>query len=265
MIRPTSSAYILIAMSGILLFSLGIWRAHILAPTGETPVALAQMELTYGKAFILEKGDRVQVKAKAPLYRLTEIATDDESEAVLYTPAGGKVRVLENSLISIDSDLDKVVLVIKSGDIRDESSDEAARQIIVSRNGLRRNLALEPKKGGRKKDAAKSATRTARSDNPYLQRSRPLTVELIQETMKNKKNLFFKCYSQLLQRTPGATGEASLAFTIEQTGNVSNAEVSNSSFKDPQFRRCLTEAVKRVEFKSFSGDSIQALFPIRFE
>ncbi|MNL44025.1 hypothetical protein D3C87_1665680 [compost metagenome] len=92
-----------------------------------------------------------------------------------------------------------------------------------------------------------------------------LSSEAIQETLKLHRGNFFRCYTQLLQKTPGVVGTASISFTIERTGKVSNAELTSSSLQDPDFKRCLIEATRRVEFKSFLGDPINTVFPLKFE
>ncbi|MBO9668406.1 MAG: AgmX/PglI C-terminal domain-containing protein, partial [Bdellovibrio sp.] len=81
-----------------------------------------------------------------------------------------------------------------------------------------------------------------------------LTSEFIQDTLRAQRNSFFKCYTQLLQRTPGVVGQASVGFTIERSGKVSQADITSSSIADPAFKKCLIEAIRRVEFKSFGGD-----------
>lgn len=265
--RKKAPTYLVITLAGLFLFALSMWRAFIPTPAASDAV-IAQAEVAFGQVFILSEGRRIQLKTRADLRRMDEIVTENESEAILNLPGGAKVRVLQNSHLALDIDTPKTILIVKSGLVQDEVSDEALKTVIVSRDGRRRTLA-EDQKGRIKMMGAIQAKaptpRKSESKAARLLKAQPLSVETIQATMRNQRNLFFKCYGQLLQRSPGAVGEASLAFTIEQTGNVSAAEVANTSLQDPQFKRCLTEAIKRVEFKSFSGAPVQALFPIRFE
>lgn len=252
------------AAAGTALFALALWRASLTTPAADEPRALARLERSFGSVVIERAGRRWNVDKREAFHRFDAVETGPASEATLTLPTGEEVRVLENSLIFAELERGRTVLIVKNGDVWAERPVEEAKSVLVSRDGLRRPLAADTRIDRRGKRPARKIAKAVPAA-PVRARGETLSAEMIQETLRTQRNLFFKCYGQLLQRTPGVSGEASLAFTIERTGRVTLAEVASSSLQDGPFRRCLTDAVKRIEFKSFAGDPVQTLFPLRFE
>jgi hypothetical protein len=87
----------------------------------------------------------------------------------------------------------------------------------------------------------------------------------ISSVMSGYRSAFFKCYTQLLQKNPSAKGDVSLSFTIENNGKMSAADVVSSHIQNDNFKKCLLEVLRRIEFRSFSGPPVSALFPLKFE
>jgi hypothetical protein len=92
-----------------------------------------------------------------------------------------------------------------------------------------------------------------------------LTEKEIQETMNSHRTSFLKCYSGLLQKDAQAKGEATLTFTVENSGKLSAVEVTSSNLQQDDFKKCLIEVMNRVEFRPFDGSPISTLFPLKFE
>ena len=80
-----------------------------------------------------------------------------------------------------------------------------------------------------------------------------------------KKNDFFKCFGQLIQKNPLASGQVLISFTIEKMGSTTKVEISKSDILDSSFKSCLIEVVARTHFRAFSGASITTVFPLKFE
>ena len=267
----------IVGFAGVLVFALALWRATMTPGAAETPQALARIEPVFGTVTIEHEGAEKTIKKPHSLQKLETAQTGPESEALLDFPSGEQVRMLENSMILADFEGGRPVLIVKAGDLWVERTTTSLEGPLISREGLRRTLAedlkLRLKKAGKDPteiipEGAKTAlTGTTRAPTPKKPPSKgeTLSAEYIEDVMRGQRHSFFKCYGQLLQHSPGMVGEASIAFTIEHTGKVAAAQIPNSTVQDLQFRRCLTDAVKRIEFKSFAGDSVQTLFPIRFE
>jgi hypothetical protein len=42
-------------------------------------------------------------------------------------------------------------------------------------------------------------------------------------------------------------------------------EIAKSDIADPHFKNCLSEVVARTRFRSFNGEPIATVFPLKFE
>ncbi len=56
-----------------------------------------------------------------------------------------------------------------------------------------------------------------------------------------------------------------MSFTIEKSGKISNPNVASSQLNDNEFKACLFEVLKRIEFKAFEGEPISTVIPLNFE
>lgn len=232
---------------------------------GDRP--LARLELNLGKVFVLRKNltQKEILTRRSTLFALDSVETGPDGDATMEFDSAYRIRVQENSMITLDAENDRIVLIIKRGDVQVENYGREG-SVFVSRDGVRWNATdyeMNYKKQAPPTSLPELApTDTTIADTPKVE---GLTADHIQDTLKTYRPSFFKCYTQLLQKTPGVVGQASLSFTIERTGRVNQAEVASSSINDADFKKCLLEAIRRVEFKSFSGNPISTVFPLRFE
>ena len=232
---------------------------------GDRP--LARLELNLGKVFVLRKNltQKEILTRRSTLFALDSVETGPDGDATMEFDSAYRIRVQENSMITLDAENDRIVLIIKRGDVQVENYGREG-SVFVSRDGVRWN-ATDYEMNYKKQAPPTSLPELAPQDTVTAEalKVEGLTADHIQDTLKTYRPSFFKCYTQLLQKTPGVVGQASLSFTIERTGRVNQAEVASSSINDPDFKKCLLEAIRRVEFKSFSGDPISTVFPLRFE
>ncbi len=229
---------------------------------------LARLELNLGKVFVLRKNmtQKEILTRKATLFALDSVETGVDGDATMEFDSAYRIRIQENSLITMDEEGDRIVLIIKRGDVQVENYGREG-SVFISKDGVRWN-ATEYEMNYKKQAPAETLPDLAPAETsqiPTASLNEGLTSEFIQDTLKTHRGAFFKCYTQLLQKTPGVVGQASISFTIERTGKVSSAEIASSSLNDATFKKCLIEAVRRVEFKSFNGDPISTVFPLRFE
>jgi TonB family protein len=236
---------------------------------GERPLARATLNL--GKVFIFRHNltTKENLTKKSQLYNLDSIETGADGDVDLDFDSGDRLHLQENSLLTISEENNRLNLIIKRGDFQ-VTNATAGGNIFVSRDGVR--WALTEYEEQKKKTSTEETLPETAPGEEALAPTAPsggskagLSSEVIQDTLKLYRGNFFKCYTQLLQRTPGVSGQSSLSFTIERSGKVSSAEVVSSSLQDPQFKKCLLEAIRRVEFKSFTGESISTMFPLKFE
>lgn len=231
---------------------------------------LARLEEGSGKVYVFRKDMTVKERLvrKSFLYALDTVETGADGDAVMEFDSAYRIRILENSLITLDRDQDKITLIIKQGDLQVENYGQEGT-VYISRNG-RRWTATDYEMVYKKQAQDESLPDTSTAVTPVLPDSKVpslggLSQEYIQDVLKSQRNSFFKCYTQLLQRTPGVTGQASLSFTIENSGRVSQAAIASSTISDAAFKACLLEALQRVAFKSYSGETISTVFPLKFE
>ncbi|WP_374078500.1 AgmX/PglI C-terminal domain-containing protein [Bdellovibrio bacteriovorus] len=229
---------------------------------------LARLELNLGKVFVLRNNltQKETLTRRATLFALDSVETSVDGDATMEFDSAYRIRIQENSLITLDEENDRIVLIIKRGDLQVENFGREG-SVFISRDGVRWS-ATDYEMNYKKQAPAETLPDLAPTEGttpPPANLSEGLTSEFIQDTLKTHRGSFFKCYTQLLQKTPGVVGQASISFTIERTGKITQAEIASSSINDATFKKCLIDATKRVEFKSFGGDPISTVFPLRFE
>lgn len=229
---------------------------------------LARIELNLGKVFVLRNNmtHKESLTRKAQLFALDSVETGVDGDATMEFDTAYRIRIPENSLITLDEENERIVLIIKRGDLQVENFGRE-NSVFISRDGVRWS-ATDYEMNYKKQAPDDSLPELAPADTT-ISTAPPaiegLTSEFIQSTLTTHRSSFFKCYTQLLQKTPGVVGQASISFTIEPTGKVTQAEIASSTLSDPQFKKCLLEATRRVEFKVFTGAPISTVFPLRFE
>lgn len=237
---------------------------------GQKPVA--RIEQGMGQVYVFRKNMTVKEKLnrKALLYSLDSVESTADGDAVLEFDSAYRIRILENTLITVEQEKGIANIVLKQGDLQVENYGQEGT-VYISKDGTRwsaTDFEMVYKKQNPESnlpDSVASTTTAAHTETADNRVSNGLSADYIQDLLKSQRNSFFKCYTQLLQKTPGLVGQVSLSFTIERSGKVIHPEVATSTFSDNSFKKCLIEALQRIEFKSFTGDPITTLFPIKFE
>ncbi len=229
---------------------------------------LARIEQGMGQVSIFRKNmtTKERLVRKSFLYPLETVETAADGDAVMEFDSAYRIRILENSLITLEQEKDRITLIIKRGDLQVENYGQEGT-VYISRDGTRwtaTDYEMVFKKQTQDQSLPETAV-AAESPTPAKASATGLSPEYIQDLLKSQRNSFFKCYTQLLQKTPGITGQASLSFTIERNGKVVQPEISSSNISDARFRKCLVEALMRIEFKAYSGEIISTVFPLKFE
>lgn len=176
--------------------------------------------------------------------------------------SGGQFRVTEKSEILIDKlDSGAPLVVIRSGEIFIERFGSSPSFWVRSEGQIysAADYALIDKRNSSR----------LREPIPDLQGSKQSQAQLsqleIETVLNSKKNDFFKCFGQLIQKDPQASGQVLIAFTIEKQGSATKVEISKSELTDIKFKSCLVEVVARTRFRSFSGSPVATVFPLKFE
>lgn len=186
------------------------------------------------------------------------LRTDVDSEVLIEFNNGGQLRILQKSEVLIDTlENGTPVIVIRTGDVSIEKFGKAP-SFWVRKNGQIYNAADYALID--KTDSYKPSETLPDS----FSKEHVSQIEI--ETILNaKKNDFFKCFGQLIQKNPQAAGQVLISFVIEKQGHTTKVEITKSDITDHNFKACLQEVVARTRFRSFSGTPITTVFPLKFE
>ncbi len=270
MLQKNNSWPALLLALGLLLVLISFLFLKKWNESATTSSVLARAEDIQGQVFLTKKFSSQKSKVVTPfsVSSLDTIETSSDGQLVLEFPSLYRIRLQANSLVTFEENNEQTLLILKQGDFRVENFGREG-SLMISKMGRRisaTEFELEQQsKNNPNSSALPSQTLSAGKPSPGASSGESLSQEDIQGTLQKHKPMFFKCYTQLLQKTPGITGQVSFAFVIEKSGKISQAEISNSTMNDAKFRVCLLEALSRVDFRAFSGDPISTVFPLKFE
>ena len=253
-------------VGGLFIVALSLFIASQSENSGPAKRSIARLELNLGQVSVLRKNltQKEIVSRRATVFSGDSVESGPDGDATLEFDSAYRIRVMENTLLTVEQEGDRGVIIIKKGDVQIENHGREG-SVLISRDGVR-GTATEYEINQKKQSPSQVLPDAPLVDTPSEKNAGVgLTAAQIQDTLTGQRSSFFKCYTQLLQKTPGVVGQASLSFTIQNSGKVSQAEVNSSTISDDGFKGCLLEAIRRVEFKSYNGEPISTVFPIRFE
>ncbi len=244
---------------GILLILLSIFGPKNLNRQTVTENDLAFLNEKSGIVYVqnYEMPEPILLKSNFALHAKDSIRTEGQADALIQFNNEGQFRLAEKTEILLDVlDNNEPVVIVKTGDIFIEKFGRAP-SFWVRKDGQSLtavDFALSDRRNAPKlKDPLPTKQETA------------LTQTDIEVVMSAKKTDFFKCYGQALQKKPQARGQVLIGFKIERNGQTAKIEISKSDIDDNSFKTCLLEVVARTQFKTFSGEPIHTIFPLKFE
>jgi hypothetical protein len=246
--------------AGIILIILSIWapQSQLLKNLSEKKFAKLVERTGVVKLQNNEMSAEIQINSNYKIEPLDVIRTDGNSEAVIEFQGGGQFRMGEKSEVVVDVlDNGSPLVVIKSGEIFVEKFGATPGYWIRSEGQLYSAsdyVVLDRKNASKLMEPLPSQKGTDQ-----------ISQAEIEVILNSKKNDFFKCFGQLIQKSPQATGQVLISFTIERQGLPSKVEIAKSDIADPHFKNCLSEVVARTRFRSFNGEPIATVFPLKFE
>ncbi|MFS4460888.1 AgmX/PglI C-terminal domain-containing protein [Bdellovibrio sp. HCB2-146] len=261
---------IILSLIGIGLLSLALSLFISTQTEKQTPglQSIARAQLNLGKVFVLRKNltKKELLTRRTSIFPQDSVETGVDGDATLEFDSGDRLHLQENTLVTLDNENDRIVVIVKRGDLQMENQGREGF-VFISRDGKRWSPAEYEASKKQVSDSLPDVAPATGETQPQATSTigSGLSPEFIQDVLRTHRPSFFRCYTQLLQKTPGVVGTVSISFTIERTGKVSQADISSTTFADTSFKKCLIEAVRRVEFKSFDGAPIATTFPIRFE
>lgn len=93
-----------------------------------------------------------------------------------------------------------------------------------------------------------------------------LDKDVIMKVIKRHQNEIKFCYEQELQKNPALAGKVAVAWTIDPTGGVSEANVSESSVGNANVEGCIVQRIRRWKFPEPAGGGVvNVTFPWIFK
>ena len=257
---PKSNFALYLIGAGLLVIGLSFFISKRFIETAASGPVIATTEEPSGRVFLIKKYTTQKIALKSPVevFSLDTVETDKDSEIVLAFPSAYRIRLLPETSLVLENAKNSTNLILRRGDVKVENFGREDSVWITFQGQRLSATAYELKKNV-------SETPPEAAPPPPAETGEGLTPEEIQKTLANSRSPFYKCYTQLLQKTPGVTGQASMTFTILNSGKISSPQISHSSLSDERFKGCLIEALSRIEFKSFVGEPISTVFPLKFE
>lgn len=199
-----------------------------------------------------------EIEAQQTLQARDTLRTTEEADILIEFNNGGQLRLSESTEVLIDRlENGQAIAIIREGEVAIEKFGEAPGF------WLRQDGQLYSATDFALLDKSKNSKLTDML--PASQTQEQISQVEIENTLNAKKNDFFRCYGQLIQRLPQSTGQVLLSFTIERQGRPNKVEISKTDINDTVFKSCLIEIVSRTRFRAFSGPPVTTVFPIRFE
>lgn len=249
---------LVLILCGLLLIGLFFLVSKKMAPEKNNEPQVALAILNSGEAFVWKNqlGVKEKLAERTWLKNQETLETGPNSEVSLEFPSNYQIRISPQSTLSFEQSEDSTHILLKKGDIEVDAYG-IENSIFILKDGQKISLTDY----GLAKEKKQNELQT-RKNNTSIEKLEP---KMIQDVLKNTKSQFYKCYTQLLQKTPGVSGQATISFTILPSGRVSAPEISGSTLSDAALKQCLIRVIERVEFPSFQGAALQTSFPIRFE
>ncbi len=108
---------------------------------------------------------------------------------------------------------------------------------------------------------AKQETKTDTGSNESLPQR--LAAPVVQKTVRGSNGKFLACYKKMPPVAGGVT--VGTSFTIESSGSVSSARVSNPGGTTPEVQGCIVSALKALNFPKFKDPQMVVNYPLRLQ
>lgn len=248
---------------------------------GQKKIAEAHWSAGRVKIFRYDFLSYENLQSKASVYNLDTIETLESSRAVLRTSNGLALNLEENSKITIEMQKQIIHITLKQGDIQVTQAAPLGTVIIsykgqpVDSTVFTQNTQFEIPTVQTNNTSISTSQNTVLNQNqtpeiqtnPKTELHNPTSIieEQVLHTLAQQKQNYFKCYASLIQRTQAHPIQALVSVTIEPNGVISQAKVTQSTFQEEPFFKCLEEVTLRIKMKSFAGKALSTRFPIKFE
>lgn len=254
-------------MTGLLLIFSSLYLSFYFKKNSSQQLIIATAERELGKSYLYNTGfsRREPIVDSTPISNLDSVETMETGEVRISFLNGYVVKIFPNSMVTVEfhSENQETTITLGRGRMRVETIGRDS-QFFIAKDG--RKIPANEFNSQLNQDGNVEANAENGSMEPIVSGGNgELSEDEISTVLKKQNNQFFKCYTQLLQKKPDSKGVATLNFTVERSGKVTDIKIQSNELAQPEFLSCLTETLKRIDFRSFSGNTVSAVFPIRFE
>ena len=93
-----------------------------------------------------------------------------------------------------------------------------------------------------------------------------LSKDVIMKVIKRHQNEIKFCYEQEAQKNPDLAGKVAVGFTIDPTGTVADANVTETTLNNGNAENCMLSRIRRWKFPEPEGGGVvQVNFPWVFK
>jgi hypothetical protein len=253
---------------GALLLGVAWWLMQVNKSPAQFGEKIGWVRNELGEVFVVRGNGQIRESVSTSTFILPwdSIETASQSEAELDFSHGEKIKLAPESLIIIEKwkkdipqNAEGFLINLKKGSFKVMTAPKDSLFQVIA-NGT--TSALSEFENF---DLAKQASTPQPMTGNLAETQTLLSDKEIESALGSQSASYRKCFHQLLQREPGARGNANISLIIDNSGKVTRPQVQSNDFKDTQFLSCLKEVTLRMKFRSFSGPVITTVFPISFE
>lgn len=227
----------------------------------------ASIKFNIGCLFNLEENSLVVIEEpKQPIANLTELdfhqgafeaKNEVNNEAILLVRSNKVTTEIKGKFdfgMKVDKATNKAKVWVKVGQAK--VTDDKGTQLLVKENESQ-DFSIEeiivPKPEIKPEPIPEPIPAPAPKPVKKITLKRPTTNE-IRRIISNQRQKVDTCYAR--RRRPGG-GRITLAVTIMNTGQLSKADVTKSTFQDPTLESCVAFWMKAINFPKFDGTPIK--------
>jgi TonB family protein len=290
----------ILLLTSVCFLALGLlWPQFMATVKGQD--TLATIISTKGTAEWVSRHNlkRLGPQKSQPLRINDSLTTGSDGEMVIRFKKGAEIRLLPSSFVTLIRKANATLLAVRRGEI-EVIKEGQGRSVLISQGEQDQPLSeyrwretdqalwIDPKTLDTIKTVETSVVPPEGSENstsktielslppnPTELLAKPSTQSpsdiqdqvrrMISDRLERQKNHLFRCYSQLVQKDKKAKGRLNIRFSVNNSGKVEDAFVTQSEIKDPPFQACLVQIIKRTDFQAFHGQTVSTFLPLRFE
>jgi len=146
---------------------------------------------------------------------------------------------------------------------RRAAGDASGQTIAVDESKFKGKGRKRVRTGGKKERSPKGSLKLSKPSEAIG--TGTLSSDRIQRTVRRRRGALKSCYESELKKDPSLSGKITVRFTIQPSGRVSVAKITENTMGSSAVGRCISSQVKRWRFDKPSGGEVTVAFPFYFK